>query len=101
MEGRGPAMSRLPAPTGGPGAPGAALARRLRRARLRRAALPALPPHLRRRGLDLLPHLEPGVRVELGHALRHLSLLALLRRVTGLRWVPLDVRSDGDVRRAA
>jgi hypothetical protein len=51
--------------------------------------------------LDLLPHLEPGYRVELADALRHLSLLALLRQLTGVRWVPLDARSDEDVRRAA
>jgi hypothetical protein len=38
--------------------------------------------------LDLLPHLEPGHRAELAHALSHLSLLALLRRVTGARWTP-------------
>jgi hypothetical protein len=36
--------------------------------------------------LDLPPHLEPDHRVELAHALSHLSLLELLRRVTGLRW---------------
>jgi 5-methylcytosine-specific restriction endonuclease McrA len=51
--------------------------------------------------LDLLPHLEPGYRVELAHALRHLSLLALLRRVTGVRWVALDRGRDEDARRAA
>jgi 5-methylcytosine-specific restriction endonuclease McrA len=51
--------------------------------------------------LNLLPHLEPRYRVELAHALGHVSLLALLRRVTGVRWVPLDARSDEDVRRAA
>jgi hypothetical protein len=44
--------------------------------------------------LDLLPYLEPGYRVELADALRHVSLLALLRQVTGVRWVPLDARSD-------
>jgi hypothetical protein len=27
--------------------------------------------------LDLLPHLDAGYRVELAHALRHVSLLAL------------------------
>ena len=47
--------------------------------------------------LDLLPHLEPGYRVELAHGLRHLSLLHLLRRVTGVRWVPLEARSGPDV----
>jgi hypothetical protein len=39
--------------------------------------------------LDLLPHLEPRFRVELAHALGHLPLLGLLRRVTGRRWGPL------------
>jgi hypothetical protein len=38
--------------------------------------------------LDLLPHLEPDHRAELAHALSHLALLALLRRVTGMRWTP-------------
>jgi hypothetical protein len=51
--------------------------------------------------LDLLPHLEPGYRVELGHALRHLSLLALLRRVTRVCCVPADSGSDEASRRAA
>ena len=41
-----------------------------------------------RRELDLLPHLEPGHRRELSHALSHLSLLALLCRATGERWAP-------------
>ena len=36
--------------------------------------------------LDLLALLEPGSRVELAHALTHLSLLSLLRLVTGSRW---------------
>jgi hypothetical protein len=40
--------------------------------------------------LDLLPYLEPGYRVELAHALEHLSLVALLRRVTGTRWTPCE-----------
>jgi hypothetical protein len=47
--------------------------------------------------LDLLPYLEPGYRVELAHGLRHLSLLHRLRRVTGVRWVPLEARSGPDV----
>jgi hypothetical protein len=38
--------------------------------------------------LDLLPHLEPNCRAELGHGLTHLPLLGVLRRVTGIRWVP-------------
>lgn len=38
--------------------------------------------------LDLLPHLEPRYRPELAHGLAHLSMLALLRRVTGARWRP-------------
>lgn len=48
-------------------------------------------PHHRafdRGELDLLPHLEPGYRRELAHALEHLPLLALLQRVTGERWEP-------------
>jgi hypothetical protein len=40
--------------------------------------------------LDLLPRLEPGYRTELAHALAHLSLLSLLRLVTGTRWRPAD-----------
>jgi hypothetical protein len=36
--------------------------------------------------LELLPYLEPRVRTELAHALTHVGLLALLRRVTGTRW---------------
>jgi hypothetical protein len=40
--------------------------------------------------LDLLPHLEPRYRAELAHALAHLSLLSLLRLVTGTRWQPGD-----------
>jgi hypothetical protein len=43
-----------------------------------------------RGGLDLLAHLEPRCRAELAHALGHLSLLSLLRRVTGTRWRPVD-----------
>jgi hypothetical protein len=43
--------------------------------------------------LDLLPYLEPRYRGELGHALTHLSLLSLLRLVTGTRWQPDS--SDG------
>jgi cytochrome c553 len=38
--------------------------------------------------LDLLPRLEPRYRAELAHGLRHLGLLALLKRVTGTRWEP-------------
>lgn len=45
--------------------------------------------------LDLLPQLEPRYRGELAHALSHLSLLALLRQVTGRRWAPLDEAVDG------
>jgi hypothetical protein len=40
--------------------------------------------------LDLLPHLEPDHRAEPAHALSHLSLLALLRRLTGTRWAPAE-----------
>jgi len=38
--------------------------------------------------LDLLAHLEPRFRPELAHALTHLPLIAVLRRVTGTRWQP-------------
>ena len=38
--------------------------------------------------LDLLPYLEPCYRAELAHALTYLSLLSLLRLVTGTRWRP-------------
>jgi hypothetical protein len=38
--------------------------------------------------LALLPHLEPGERVELAHGLTHLSLIALLQRVSATRWAP-------------
>ena len=76
-------------PPGRPGPPHAALARRLRRRALRRAALPRRCHRAFDRGeLDLLAHLEPSYRAELAHALSHLSLLALLRRVTGTRWTP-------------
>ena len=40
--------------------------------------------------LDRLPHLEPGNRAELAHALDHVGLVAVLRRVTGTRWQPVD-----------
>jgi hypothetical protein len=40
--------------------------------------------------LDLLVHLEPRYLAELAHALRHVGLVALLRRVTGTRWQPVD-----------
>ena len=38
--------------------------------------------------LDLLPHLEPRYRAEIAHAVLHVSLVALLRRLTGERWAP-------------
>ena len=38
--------------------------------------------------LDLLPHLEPGWREEVAHALVHLSLVAALQRLSGQRWAP-------------
>jgi hypothetical protein len=41
-----------------------------------------------RRELDLLPHLEPRFRAALAHALTHLPLIAVLRRVTGVRCAP-------------
>lgn len=36
--------------------------------------------------LDLLPHLEPRLRTELGHAVEHLGLIAALERITNTRW---------------
>jgi hypothetical protein len=39
--------------------------------------------------LDLLPCLEPRLHAELAHALTHLSLVAVLQRVTGARWTPV------------
>jgi hypothetical protein len=48
------------------------------------------------RRLDLLPYLERGGRAELAHGLGHLSLIALLERVTGERWRPdPNRRSEG------
>jgi hypothetical protein len=38
--------------------------------------------------LDLLPHLEPRFRAELAHGLGHVGLVALLQRVSGVRWRP-------------
>ena len=35
--------------------------------------------------LDLLPHLEPAWRAQLAHAVRHLGLIAALRRISGTR----------------
>jgi predicted restriction endonuclease len=49
--------------------------------------------------LDLLPHLEPDQRAELSHALLHVGLLALLRRLTSSRWVPVEAGEQS--RRAA
>jgi hypothetical protein len=49
--------------------------------------------------LDLLPRLEPHFRAELAHGLLHLGLLRLLRRVTGVRWAPLN--GGRNARRAA
>jgi len=40
--------------------------------------------------LDILPYLEPAFRTELAHALGHIGLVGLLRRVTGRRWVAAD-----------
>lgn len=42
--------------------------------------------------LDLLPHLEPDHRAELSHAVSHSGLLALLLRLTGVRWAPGEDR---------
>ena len=43
--------------------------------------------------LDLLPYLEPHHCTELGHALRHLGLIALLERLTAERWAPEQRRA--------
>jgi hypothetical protein len=40
--------------------------------------------------LDLLPHLEPRFRTELAHAVVHIGLLRLLRRLTGTPWWPSE-----------
>jgi hypothetical protein len=89
-------------PAGRLGAPGAALARRMRRCGvLLRSALRAHHQLYDGGELDLFPHSSPATGSSCPHALRHVSLLALLRRVTGVRWVPLDGRSDEDARRAA
>lgn len=34
-------------------------------------------------GLDLLPHLEPGYRAQLAHAVGHVGLITALRRISG------------------
>lgn len=39
-------------------------------------------------GLEGASQLEPHFRLELAHALAHLPLIAVLRRVTGVRWAP-------------
>jgi hypothetical protein len=44
--------------------------------------------------LDLAPHLEPRWRPELAHALPHLGLFRVLRRVTGVRWTPVDAGAE-------
>lgn len=40
--------------------------------------------------LDLLPLLEPRLRVELAFAVERFGLLRTLERVTGVRWAPRD-----------
>ena len=40
--------------------------------------------------LDLLPHLEPGWRAQLAHAVGHLGLVRALRRVSGTRQDPTE-----------
>jgi hypothetical protein len=46
------------------------------------------PPATTRGRWQPLPPLEPRFRAELAHALTHLPLIAVLRRVTGRRWAP-------------
>jgi hypothetical protein len=48
--------------------------------------------------LDLLPHLEPRHRAELAHAVVHIGLLCLLRRLTGARWSPAETTPKGTKR---
>lgn len=45
--------------------------------------------------LELLARLEPGFRAELAHALGHVSLAWLVRRVTAGRWRPGVAAKDG------
>jgi hypothetical protein len=42
--------------------------------------------------LDLLPHLEPGSRPQLAHAVGHVGLIGALRRISGSRQDPADRR---------
>jgi len=42
--------------------------------------------------LDLLPHLEPGSRAQLAHAVSHVGLIGAIRQITGSRRLP-DERS--------
>jgi hypothetical protein len=39
--------------------------------------------------LDLLPHLEPGWRAQLAHAVGHVGLIGALRRISGGRQDPM------------
>jgi hypothetical protein len=48
--------------------------------------------------LDLLPHLERRHRAELAHAVVHIGLLCLLRRLTGARWSPAETTPKGTER---
>lgn len=50
------------------------------------------------RRLELLAHLEPEFRSELGHALTHVSLAWLVSRVPAGRWLVTGPR-DGKERR--
>ena len=50
--------------------------------------------------LDLLPHLEPGWRFQIAHAVGHLGLIGALRRISGQRDPDLRPR-DAFVNRAA
>lgn len=43
---------------------------------------------------DLLPHLEPRHRAELAHAVLHIGLLRLLRRLTGTRWWAAEATTE-------
>ena len=53
--------------------------------------IPACRVHHRaydRGELDLLPFLEPGWRPQIAHAVRHVGLIAALRRISGMRREP-------------
>ncbi len=81
-EGGGRAVPRLrPGPVRS-GPPRPALAGRVPRGRLRRSALSSLPPGIRRASALPAPVPQPRYRPELAHALLHVRLVGLVRRLT-------------------